>query len=79
MELIYFAFVNKRGGRNDMRLFLGMSMGRGFSLLELMMAIAIIGSLAAIVIPTYQGIVRKANEASITPIRKTVSALARRA
>lgn len=53
MELIYFVFVNKRGDRNDMRLFLGMSMGKGFSLLELMIAITVIGILAAIVIPTY--------------------------
>jgi len=37
---------------------------KGFSLFELMIAIAIIGILAAIVIPNYQGSVRKANAAS---------------
>jgi len=37
---------------------------RGFTLIELMIAIAIIGILASLVIPVYQGSVRKANEAA---------------
>jgi len=45
---------------------------KGFSLLELMIAIAIIGILAAIVIPTYQGGVRKANEASAVAALNTI-------
>lgn len=36
----------------------------GFSLIELLIVIAIIGIMAAIIIPTYNGSVRKANEAS---------------
>lgn len=37
---------------------------RGFTLIELLIVIAIIGVLVAIVVPTYQSSVRKANEAS---------------
>ncbi len=37
---------------------------RGFTLIELLIAIAIIGILASIVVPVYQGSVRKANEAA---------------
>jgi prepilin-type N-terminal cleavage/methylation domain-containing protein len=40
------------------------SRARGFTLIELLIVIAIIGILAGIVIPTYQGTVRKANEAA---------------
>ena len=36
----------------------------GFTLIELLIVIAIIGALVAIVVPTYQSSVRKANEAS---------------
>ena len=36
----------------------------GFSLIELIIVIAIIGIIVSIVVPTYQGSVRKANEAS---------------
>lgn len=37
---------------------------KGFTLIELLIVIAIIGILAAVVIPTYQGSVSKANEAA---------------
>ena len=37
---------------------------RGFTLIELLIAIAIIGILASIVVPAYQGSIRKANEAA---------------
>jgi prepilin-type N-terminal cleavage/methylation domain-containing protein len=38
--------------------------GKGFTLIELLIVIAIIGILVSIVVPTYQGSVRKANEAA---------------
>ena len=37
---------------------------RGFTLIELLIVVAIIGILIGIVVPTYQGSVRKANEAA---------------
>jgi prepilin-type N-terminal cleavage/methylation domain-containing protein len=37
---------------------------KGFTLIELLIVIAIIGALVAIVVPTYQSSVRKANEAA---------------
>ena len=38
--------------------------GKGFSLMELLIVIAIIGIIASIVIPTYHSSIRKANEAA---------------
>jgi len=40
------------------------SQGNGFTLIELLIAIAIIGVLVAIVVPTFKSSLRKANEAS---------------
>jgi prepilin-type N-terminal cleavage/methylation domain-containing protein len=40
------------------------SHSQGFTLIELLITIAIIGILAAVIIPAYQGSVRKANEAA---------------
>ena len=37
---------------------------RGFTLIELMIAVAIIGILVAVAYPSYQGQVRKANRAA---------------
>ncbi len=45
---------------------------RGFTLIELLIAIAIIGILAGIAIPTYQGSVRRANEAAAVAAINTV-------
>jgi prepilin-type N-terminal cleavage/methylation domain-containing protein len=45
---------------------------RGFTLIELLIVIAIIGVLASIVIPTYQGSVRKANEGAAVATLHTI-------
>ena len=42
----------------------GKSQCKGFTLIELLIAIAIIGVLVAIVVPTFKSSLRKANEAS---------------
>src|SRR6266542_2760212 len=44
----------------------------GFTLIELLIVITIIGVLAAIVIPTYEGNVRKANEAAAVATLNTI-------
>jgi prepilin-type N-terminal cleavage/methylation domain len=48
------------------------SNSRGFTLIELLIAIAIIGILAAIIIPTYKGSIRKANEAAAVTTINTI-------
>ena len=44
----------------------------GFTLIELLIVITIIGILAAIVIPTYEGSVRKANEGAAVATLNTI-------
>ena len=59
------SLVDQAGGQYHMRNANHMpSRGQGFTLIELLIAIAIIGILAGIVVPTFQGSVRKANEAA---------------
>jgi type IV pilus assembly protein PilE len=44
----------------------------GFTLIELLIAIAIIGILAAVIVPTYHASVRKANEAAAVTAVNTI-------
>ena len=48
------------------------SQREGFTLIELLIVIAIIGILAAIVVPGYQGSVRKANEAAAVSVLNSI-------
>jgi prepilin-type N-terminal cleavage/methylation domain-containing protein len=48
------------------------SNSNGFTLIELLIVIAIIGILAAIIIPTYKGSIRKANEAAAVAAINTI-------
>ena len=50
------------------------SQREGFTLIELLIVIAIIGILAAIVVPGYQGSVRKANEAAAVSVLNSIRA-----
>jgi prepilin-type N-terminal cleavage/methylation domain-containing protein len=64
MEPKSSSFVNRLEVNNHMRNESPTSSSKGFTLIELLIVIAIIGILAGIVIPTYQGSVAKANEAA---------------
>jgi len=48
---------------------------RGFSLIELMVVVAIVGLLSAIAVPAYRMYYAKANLASVIPIMKTYADL----
>lgn len=48
---------------------------KGFTLIELMIVVAIIGILAAIVVPAYQSYTRKSNDTACLSEMKTYSSL----